>query len=181
MGTRSTTTIFDEDNKPLLCFYRQMDGYYEGHGEELQNFLKEMVVVNGFGSGTPAKAANGMGCLAAQILAHFKQGIGGIYVVPVGDSQEYNYTIRYANGRVTLRGTCEYKPAKNFPLYSDEIVPITILRRVQFVYDKQDGEGAKWRVVDVTDEDGKYITGFEGGKIKRFLTRKIVGGRILPV
>lgn len=180
MGTRSTTTIFDENNEPLLCFYRQMDGYYEGHGAELAEFLSEMRVVNGFGCGTPAKAANGMGCLAASLLAHFKTGIGGIYVVPIGDTQEYNYQIRYAGGRVTLRGTCEYKPAKTFNLYSDEIVPIVILRRVQFVYDKRDGEPAKWRTVDVTAEDEKYITGFEAGKIKRFLVSKILGGRILP-
>lgn len=180
MGTRSTTTVFDENNKPLICFYRQYDGYYEGHGAELVKFLSEIRIVNGFGVGTPAKAANGMGCLAAQLIAHFKQGIGGIYVVPIGDSQEYNYSIRYANGRVTLRGVGEYEPAKTFSLYSDEIVPIVILRRIQFVYDKQDGETAKWRTVDVTAEDAKYITGFEGGKIKRFLVSKILGGRILP-
>lgn len=188
MGTRSLTTVFDENNKPLLSFYRQYDGYYDGHGAELQEFLAEMVIVNGFGSGTPAKAANGMGCLAAQLIKHFKVGIGNIYIVQHNNEQEYNYEIRFIHslngaGRVTLVGRCEYadEPTKSFPLYRDEIAGPKITRRVQFVYDKRDGEGAKWRTVDVTDEDGTYLSGFEGGKYKRFLVARIVGGKIITI
>lgn len=34
MGTRSTTTFYDGE-KPVWTFYRQYDGYPEGHGLEL--------------------------------------------------------------------------------------------------------------------------------------------------
>lgn len=180
MGTRSTTTVYDENGQPLVCLYRQYDGYYTAHGAELAKFLAEMRVVNGMGSSMPTKVANGMGCLAAQLIAHFKKNVGSFYIVPVGNTQEYNYSIRYVNGRVTLNGFSDSEPSKSFKLYSDEIIPIAILRRVQFVYDKQDGETAKWRTVDVTAEDAKYIYGFEGGKTKRFLVSKILGGKILP-
>lgn len=184
MGTRSVTTIFDEKNKPLVSFYRQFDGYYEGHGEELQEFLKEITIVNGFGASTPKKSANGMQCLAAQLIAHFKRGIGNIYIVPIGSVEEYNYEVRYVRtkdrGRVSLLGTCEHDIPKTFKLYSDEIMPHTILRKVQFVYDKQDGEQPKWRTVEVTDENENYIVGMEGGKMKRFNLNRIIGGKILP-
>ena len=129
MGTRSKTTIFDENGKPLLSFYRQMDGYFEDHGQDLQDFLSEMVVVNGYGTNTPSKAANGMGCLAAQLIAHFKNGIGGIYICNHNDKQEFNYEIRLAKpipasllsgplsrdaGRLTLVGR-GYDETKTFP------------------------------------------------------------------
>jgi hypothetical protein len=186
MGTRSLTTVFDEQNKPLLSFYRQYDGYFEGHGAELQEFLKEMVVVNGYGSGTPAKAANRMSCLAAQLIKHFKDGIGGIYIVGHTDKREYNYEIRFVgksgigDNRVSLTGS-NYCETKEFPLYNDEIIGAKVLRRVQFCYDKRDGEGAKWREVNVTDEDGSYIYGFENDKFKKFSISRIVGGKVLPL
>ena len=114
MGTRSTTTIY-ENGEPLLTFYRQMDGYPSGHGQELVDFLKGIEMVNGIQmGGDPPKLqqANGAGCLAAQILTHFKTGvinhtygeggmkiregdnIGGIYVVPLGQTEQYNYGVK---------------------------------------------------------------------------------------
>lgn len=80
MGTRSLTIIKDTEDKEIIIMYRQFDGYIGGHGAELFEFLENLVVVNGIGNRTPAKAANGMGCLAAQIVEHFKDGIGGIYL-----------------------------------------------------------------------------------------------------
>ncbi len=55
-----------------------------------------------------------------------------------------------------------------------------ILRKVTFVYDKQDGVQAKWRNLDVVYENDTYIEGLEDGAFKRFLRSKILGGRILP-
>lgn len=186
MGTRSLTTVFDESGKPLLSLYRQMDGYYEGHGAELQEFLKEFGIVNGIGSNTPAKAANGMACLAAQLVAHFKTGIGQFYITNHDNKQEFNYEVRYVSprgngaGRLSLLGEGAGEGHKAFGLYSDDILAAKILRRVTFVYDKRDGEGAKWRTVDVTDEDSNYISGYQDGKYKRFSVSRIVGGKVLP-
>lgn len=101
MGTRSITRVVDASfnrNEPLIAMYRQMDGYPSGHGAELAEFLKGMVVVNGYGNRTPPRAANGAGCLAAQMVAHFKDGIGRIYInQPNCENEEYNYTITVAH------------------------------------------------------------------------------------
>jgi len=46
MGTRSLTYVY-EGETPIMCMYRQFDGYLEGHGQELANFLNELTVGNG--------------------------------------------------------------------------------------------------------------------------------------
>ena len=44
MGTRSITVVYDEYNdKPVVCMYRQFDGYPSGHGRELAEILKDRV------------------------------------------------------------------------------------------------------------------------------------------
>ncbi|MEP6789506.1 MAG: hypothetical protein ABJB40_13790 [Acidobacteriota bacterium] len=96
MGTRSLTVVLNEEGDEICVLYRQMDGYPTGHGTDLKEFLDGMSVVNGYGSSTPKGAANGMGCLAAQIIAHFKDGIGNFYLYPAGTrdcGEEYIYTI----------------------------------------------------------------------------------------
>ncbi len=96
MGTRSLTVILDEERNEICVLYRQYDGYPTGHGKELKEFLDGFSVVNGFGSSDPPKSANGMGCLAAQIIGHFKSGIGGFYLHQAGTrdcGDEYIYTI----------------------------------------------------------------------------------------
>ena len=113
MGTRSTTTIY-EDREPLMTFYRQYDGYPSGHGQALVDFLKTIKMVNGIpmGQDEPMQMANGVGCLVAQMIVHFKTGVtnhnyspdgpvvregdhvGGIYVVPLDErSGAYHYDV----------------------------------------------------------------------------------------
>lgn len=93
MGTRSLTIVKDEDGRKLLTLYRQMDGYPTGHGQELADFLKPIKLVNGI-SNEKEPIANGMGCLAAQIVAHFKRAAGGFYIMTAGDhGQDYVYTV----------------------------------------------------------------------------------------
>ena len=194
MSTHAKTTVYSEQTLPILSFYRQMDGYFDGHGKELQEFLKEMVVVNGYGSDCVTKTANGMSCLAAQLVAHFKKGIGNIYICEHNDSQEYNYAVKYVPqgdgagytaGCVSLTGTSKWEkpPIKEFPLYSDDILPPKILKTVTFVYVKP-GEAPKWRVVQVTEENETHLKGFDVEDdyiFKHFLKSKILGGRLLPV
>ena len=60
--------------------YRQMDGYPSGHGQELAEFLSKFTIVNGIGLTDGRKIANGVECLAAQIVAHFKTDVGGFYL-----------------------------------------------------------------------------------------------------
>lgn len=99
MGTRSLTYVFEsykDGDVPILCLYRQYDGYVEGHGRELADFLRGNKVVNGLGL-NPERVFNGMGCLAASLVAHFKKDPGQFYIhAPVlgrDDCQEYEYHI----------------------------------------------------------------------------------------
>jgi len=100
MGTRSITTFIDERQREIAVMYRQYDGYPEGHGAELAEFLSGMNVVNGLGA-EHKKVANGMDCLAAQVVAHFKDGPGNIYLMPAQTrdvSEEYLYIVKGEEG-----------------------------------------------------------------------------------
>ena len=94
MGTRSLTFVYEE-NKPIINMYRQFDGYPEGHGAELAEFLFSGEMVNGF-SQTETKQFNGMGCLAAQMIVNFKKSVGGFYIYPIESNscwQDYEYHV----------------------------------------------------------------------------------------
>lgn len=106
MGTRSTVKFYDEfDNqKVILSVYQQFDGYIEGVGYDLAEFLKDKTIghktighkmLDGF--------ANGMGCLAAQYVAEKKTDIGGFYLTTDDDEQEFNYEVRFINGNIIIK------------------------------------------------------------------------------
>lgn len=103
MGTRSLTFVYNENKQPLVCMYRQFDGYPSGHGKELAEFLTPITMINGIGNEVMGTSANGVECLAAQMVKSFKKEIGGIYLmVPVlglDHGQEYEYHI-HPNGGV---------------------------------------------------------------------------------
>lgn len=118
MGTRSLTKIIDsaDDNKEFFCMYRQYDGYPDGHGLELAEFLKDMYFVNGIGMDEKRKIANGINCLAAQLVTNFKDGPGYIYLYPPGSvecGEEYIYTIYQEGNRPKI---------KCFEVYSEKIL-----------------------------------------------------------
>ncbi len=99
MGTRSLTFVYDtyrDGHEPILCLYRQYDGYPSGHGVELAEFLRGKRVVNGLGRDN-SNVFNGMGCLAASLVANFKTAAGGFYIhAPIvgrDDGQDYEYHI----------------------------------------------------------------------------------------
>ena len=94
MGTRSLTYVYDDHKTPVVCMYRQFDGYPSGHGAELAEFLNGFEIVNGFAAVKP-KLANGMGCLAAQMIAFFKVGVGGFYLEPVEIAQDCGQDYEY--------------------------------------------------------------------------------------
>ena len=105
MGTRSLTFVYDADSQPFLNLYRQYDGYIEnGHGAELAEFLAGKKLVNGFGKES-TDIANGMGCLAASLVANFKETVGGFYIHSVTSTdcgQDYEYHVY--EDRVIVKG-----------------------------------------------------------------------------
>ena len=114
MATRSLTRVIKRQdglsfaeghmhpNKACVNMYRHYDGYPKGHGIELAEFLRDFRVVNGLGSKDEAKIANGYGCLAAQMVAHFKTIPGNIYLYECNDDQDswqdYTYTVYPKDG-----------------------------------------------------------------------------------
>lgn len=106
MGTRALTFVYDGD-KPIVNLYRQYDGYPTGHGAELAEFLNGFKVVNGIGAET-TRIANGMGCLAAQVVAHFKDSVGQFYIHSVDATecgQDYEYHVYQKDGELRVRVT----------------------------------------------------------------------------
>lgn len=119
MGTRSLTRVIEtwkdkEKNKvhksKIVCMYRQFDGYPSGHGADLVEFLTGSKVVNGLSMNDlkSTKVFNGVGCLAAQLIAHFKQGAGGIYLYnpnakDCGQEYEYELEVSFDTKEVIFR------------------------------------------------------------------------------
>ena len=108
MGTRSLTVFNDSWNdEEIAVFYRQFDGYPAGYGTELLNFLRDMHIVNGMNSDNmKLKIANGMDCLAAQVVADFKEGPGDFYLHKSGTRDvggEYIYTLYTKNNELQIK------------------------------------------------------------------------------
>jgi len=80
MGTRSLTIVKDSDGQDLVTLYCQYDGYPTGHGAAILEQFKGYAIVNGLPGGKDhSKIANGMGCLAAQLVARFCKALPGNY------------------------------------------------------------------------------------------------------
>ena len=109
--------------------YNHYDSYPEGLGLQLAEFLSDFRVVNGLGSDLPDKIANGMGCLAAQLIANLKTGAGSVYVespTSKRDWIDYIYYIWVADNKgiwisIFTLGECIFvgKPDKLIEKYSD--------------------------------------------------------------
>ena len=102
MGTRSLTVFLDELDREIVVMHRQMDGYPDGHGIDLAEFLKQFKVVNGIPVGETAKIANGANCLAALTISYFKEDTpGNIYLHAAGSrdlGEEYIYYVKVKTG-----------------------------------------------------------------------------------
>jgi len=107
MGTRCLTYVY-EGKTPLMCLYRQFDGYPSGHGAELADFLNKIEVGNGIlGKPEMGEFANGMGCLAAQLIAHFKKSVGGFYIHAITDSVGVDYEYHVYANKVVVKDSDE--------------------------------------------------------------------------
>ena len=113
MGTRSLTKVIEtwenkkgkKQRKPITTMYRQFDGYLDGHGLELAEWLSQYTVVNGIGMNETRKVANGIDCLAAQMFAYFKTEAGNIYCMhPDAEDcwEEYLYEISEGDDGILL-------------------------------------------------------------------------------
>ena len=88
MGTRATIKIArreegvsfsEKPDKVIVSIYQHFDGYPEGLGVTLANYLNGKMIVNGLGKDN-YRVFNGLGCLAASLIAELKDGPGNIYI-----------------------------------------------------------------------------------------------------
>ena len=146
MGTRSLTRVIPRQKglsyadghlhpeKSVVNIYRQYDGYPEGHGQDLAEFLSEFTIVDGFSPGSQdKKVANGTGCLAAQLVEYLKEGqVGGVYLEQCngepGDSwEEYIYTLYPKEGEPTFISI--------YDVYKEECIFVGTAKDLQTKYD----------------------------------------------
>ena len=146
MGTRSLTRVIPRQKglsyadghlhpeKSVVNIYRQYDGYPEGHGQDLAEFISEFTIVNGFSPGSQdKKVANGTGCLAAQLVEYLKEGqVGGVYLEQCngepGDSwEEYIYTLYPKEGEPTFISI--------YDVYKKECIFVGTAKDLQTKYD----------------------------------------------
>ena len=130
----SAETVFLDGGRICAVLWRHYDGYPTSHGEELKDLLGTFRLENGPPTlRSPSaiavldfrRVANGMGCLAAQVVAHFKEGPGDFYLCPPNPfphPASFRYTVYLAEGdSVQLR--CEvpaWPAADTGPCASDE-------------------------------------------------------------
>lgn len=102
MSTSANTYVFFDHNKKknlsdaIVCMNVHWDGNPESYGFQLALFLNGYKIVNGLSVGQDSeKIANGMDCLAAQMVAYFKTEPGDIYLYPPSNKSKetYNYYI----------------------------------------------------------------------------------------
>lgn len=129
MGTRSITQIRSKWEttdvyKDHCVIYRHWDGYLEGHGRYLYNFLKGINLVNGLTPGQKRRVVNGPGRLAAALTHDLhKDGHDPDIIGSVADvGQEFHYVIDvdYGISGGTIKITVFDGPMTAFGLGGDE-------------------------------------------------------------
>ena len=84
-----------EPYKTIVDIYHHWDGYPEGLGVTLASYLKDKKITNGLSDRNDYSVFNGMGCLAASLVAELKEGPGDVYIEPRNSHGwiEYQYYI----------------------------------------------------------------------------------------
>ena len=78
--------------KVIVSIYSHWDGYPEGLGVTLASYLNDKRIVNGISNKDDEDLIfNGMGCLAASLVAELKDGPGNVYI----ESRESHSWIDY--------------------------------------------------------------------------------------
>ena len=116
MGTRSTIRILEDSpdgNGVLICtLYNQYDGYIDGVGADLADFIQTGTLTNGIPD-NEHKYFNGLGCFIAQYIKEHKTRAGGLYIVRDDVYGEYNYLVKVVDGEI-LMSILEYEDELGF-------------------------------------------------------------------
>jgi hypothetical protein len=101
MSTNGYVRI-EEDGETIVGFYKHFDAYPSGLGLDMATFLKDIKITNGIHHKNE-KIANGMGCLAAQLIAELKTEPGDLYIQKDEECSEYIYTISYSKNSINMK------------------------------------------------------------------------------
>ena len=118
-------------DKIHVQIYNHYDGYPSGLGVTLAEYLQDFIVVNGLSFDSAGKtSANGIGCLAAQVVRYLKDGPGNVYLHKPGEKswEDYEYFIWCKEGHgvwisiLDYDGNCIFvgKPDKLITKYEYE-------------------------------------------------------------
>ena len=110
MGTRATIHIAKREEgvsfseipeKKLVSIYHHYDGYPEYLGVTLANYLEDKKITNGLGDRN-APIFNGLGCMAASIIAELKDEPGNVYIEDPNNPHgwlDYEYVVWGDSGK----------------------------------------------------------------------------------
>ena len=144
MSTSGLIKIYDEQDNNLTTILVHSDGYPNILGRNLLSF-NILKIVNGYvltNGHVPGQEnfSNGMGCFAASLIAHLKQGVGNVYIVNnnVEVLAEYNYIILF-NGYNNYPIIKVRERYENFRLLS-EVIPGSTSNSEDIQENTQNGE-----------------------------------------
>ena len=121
MSTRAIIHIYEEheDETPLISIYKHYDGYPTKHGvgETLKEYAMDAAIMSGLPLRPTRDMHNGMGCFAAGLIKHLKNGPGDVYIIKPGTDHQhesYVYTVRPSESfkdklTVEVENTCNSK------------------------------------------------------------------------
>lgn len=144
MGTRAVTNFYDSKGPwpAFMTLWRKYDGSPENHGLDMVNFMLGKRLLDGYNPlGNEMHDFNGMGDLAAQLVAHFKCNnhplvdVNGAMLPNMMEPMRYTEP-RIGNFEIIAPGSL---PTDNIP-YSYDIYPSDdgeIFIKVVYLYDDE--------------------------------------------
>lgn len=91
MSTSAIAKVYDNKDNVIMSIYKHWDGYPDGFGNDLKEFVSRFTLVNAISRNDGPYVANGMDCFAASLVKHFKKGPGDVYLSNAYDSQRAKY------------------------------------------------------------------------------------------
>ncbi len=131
MATSCVIRVHDKtSNHHLVTIYKHSGGQPSQFGQSLADFLV------GFDDILPDRKkatelnrhAVGGGCLAAQLIKHFKEAPGEVYIAPSDFTREVIYDIYCKDEQPTLLA-CEYYEERVFDGLPEDFDGVEIMRR----------------------------------------------------
>ena len=104
MSTSASFTLIDK-HEPVITMYSHWDGNPEGFALKVMDWLSGIKITNGLALDN-TNIANGIECLAAQLIAKFKTEPGNIYLynsnMQFNLGEEYVYDIYISNDDIKI-------------------------------------------------------------------------------